>query len=81
MIAAQAQKTRIGQMRDLGPILMISAWGFVVVIASFLFLYAGMLLDDLLGTAPNFMFGLFFLALVCSIGRLYQEAWLKKKDV
>lgn len=79
MIAAQ--KTQMRQMRELGPILMMSAWGFVVVIASFLFLYAGMLLDDLLGTAPNFMFGLFFLALVCSIGRLYQEAWSKKKDV
>jgi len=27
------------------------------------------------------MLGLFFLAIVTSIGRLYQEAWLKRKDV
>jgi len=27
------------------------------------------------------MFGLFFLALVSCIGRLYQEAWLKRHDV
>jgi F0F1-type ATP synthase assembly protein I len=46
-----------------------------------LFLYLGHLLDEWLGTAPNFMFGLFFLALATSIGRLYQEAWLKRKKV
>jgi hypothetical protein len=26
------------------------------------------------------MFGLFFLAIMTTIGRLYQEAWLKIKD-
>lgn len=62
-------------------ILMISAWGFAIVIASFVFLYIGHLLDGLLGTAPNFMFGLFFLALFTSIGRLYQEAWHRKEEV
>jgi F0F1-type ATP synthase assembly protein I len=41
----------------------------------------GYLLDEVLGTAPNFMFGLFFLALFTCIGRLYQEAWQKKKDI
>jgi len=61
-------------------IMILSSWGFVIVIASFLFLYLGHLLDEVLGTAPNFMLGLFFLALFTSIGRLYQEAWLKRKD-
>ena len=69
------------EMRTYGTILMLSAWGFAIVIASFFFLYLGHLLDELLGTAPNFMFGLFFLALVTCIGRLYQEAWLKRNDV
>lgn len=69
------------EMRTYGTILMLSAWGFAIVIASFLFLYVGHLLDELLGTAPNFMFGLFFLALFACIGRLYQEAWLKRNDV
>jgi len=69
------------EMRTYGTILALSAWGFVIVIASFLFLYVGHLLDEFLGTAPNFMFGLFFLALVSCIGRLYQEAWLKRHDV
>jgi hypothetical protein len=27
------------------------------------------------------MFGLFFLAIFMSIGRLYQEAWLRRKEV
>ena len=37
--------------------------------------------DEWLGTEPNFMLGLFFLAIVTSIGWLYQEAWLRRKDV
>jgi F0F1-type ATP synthase assembly protein I len=66
--------------RIYSAILMLSSWGFVIVISSFLFLYVGYHLDELLGTAPNFMFGLFFLAIFFCIGRLYQEAWLKRKD-
>jgi F0F1-type ATP synthase assembly protein I len=45
-----------------------------MVVASFLFLWAGFQLDKWLGTAPNFMFGLFFLAIFLCITRLYQEA-------
>ena len=71
----------IHQMRQYGHILMLSAWGFVIVFASLLFLYVGHLLDEWLGTAPNFMLGLFFLAIVTTIIRLYQEAWLKRKSV
>jgi len=50
------------------------------VITSFLFLYIGNMLDGMLQTSPNFTFGLFFLALFTSIGRLYQEAWRKRKN-
>jgi hypothetical protein len=64
-----------------GSILMISAWGMAMVVASFLFLYVGYMLDKWLNTPPTFMFGLFFLALITSIGRLYQEAWRRRKDV
>jgi len=66
--------------RMFSSILVLSSWGFVIVIASFIFLYLGHLLDEVLGTAPNFMLGLFFLALFTTIGRLYQEAWRKRKD-
>jgi F0F1-type ATP synthase assembly protein I len=35
----------------------------------------GHLIDEMLNTPPTFMLGLFFLALVLCIGRLYKEAW------
>jgi hypothetical protein len=55
-------KTQLEQFNSFGSILMLSAWGFAMVIASFLFLWMGYQLDEKLGTAPNFMLGLFFLA-------------------
>jgi F0F1-type ATP synthase assembly protein I len=74
-------RNTLQQMHQYGHILMLSAWGFVIVFASLFFLYLGHLLDQWLGTAPNFMLGLFFLAIVTTIIRLYQEAWLKRKNV
>ena len=81
MNAQTTPQNTLQQMHHYGHILMLSAWGFAIVIASLLFLYLGHLLDEWLGTAPNFMFGLFFLALGTSIGRLYQEAWAKRNKV
>lgn len=49
-------------------------WGFVLVIFSFLFSYAGYLLDKKLNTAPVFMIGLLFVAVSLCIIRLCQEA-------
>jgi F0F1-type ATP synthase assembly protein I len=81
MTMLATHKTHQEQFNNFGAILMLSAWAFVMVIASFLFLYLGHLLDVYLGTAPNFMLGLFFLAIFLSVMRLYQEAWKKRKDV
>ena len=81
MATQTTHKNTAQQMHQYGQILMLSAWGFVIVFASLLFLYLGHLLDEWLGTAPNFMFGLFFLAIFMTIGRLYREAWLKRKEV
>jgi O-antigen/teichoic acid export membrane protein len=69
------------QYKKMSGILMISAWGFALVIASFLFLWLGYKLDQYLGTAPNFMFGLFFLAIFICVMRLYQEAKLRMKEL
>jgi len=81
-MASQANsKNQLQTMHQFGFILMLSGWGLAIVITSFLFLYVGHLLDQWLGTEPNFMLGLFFLAIVTTIGRLYREAWLKRKDV
>jgi len=62
-------------------ILVLSTWGFVIAFVSFAFLYVGYLLDQLFNTPPTFMLGLFFLAVITCIWKLFQEAWLKRKDV
>jgi hypothetical protein len=80
-IISMAAITKTQPQRSYRSLLMMSAWGHVIVILSFLFLYVGKLLDELVGTSPSFMFGLFFLALFAGIGRFYKEAWLKRKDV
>jgi F0F1-type ATP synthase assembly protein I len=80
MLPAKHQTHR-EQFTTFGEILMLSAWGFAMVIASFLFLYIGNIVDELLGTAPNFMLGFFFLAIILCVIRLYQEARKKSKDV
>lgn len=62
------------------PIFMLSGWGIIIGCISVLFLYIGHRLDKWLGTEPTFMLGLLFLALVVSIGRLYYEAWHRRKE-
>ncbi len=62
-------------------ILMLSAWGFAIVIASFLFLWVGYKIDEYLGTTPNFMFGFFFLAIFLCVMRLYNEAKKRMKEL
>ncbi len=66
------------QLNNVKQVVMLSAWGFTMVIVSFLFLYIGHLLDGVLGTSPNFMLGFFILGLFLCIMRLYQEACTKK---
>ena len=72
---------RTHQLNDIKQVTMISAWGFTMVIVSFLFLYIGYLIDGAIGTSPNFMLGLFILGLFLCMMRLYQEACIKRKDL
>jgi hypothetical protein len=60
-------------------ILVLSAWGLAMVVSSFLFLYLGYLVDEILGTTPNFMLSSFMLAIGLCIWRLYKEA--KKRGI
>ena len=69
-----ARKTRYAGSVSFRGIIMFSAWGFALVLASFLFLWLGHLLDELLGTAPKFMLGLFSLAIIGCFIELYQAA-------
>ncbi|HRY38828.1 MAG TPA: AtpZ/AtpI family protein [Smithellaceae bacterium] len=75
------QKINHKQHQGFTGVLMLSAWGMAIVIASFLFLYIGHLLDEMLGTEPNFMLGLFMLAIFICVMRLYQEAKQKMKEL
>ncbi len=59
----------------LSDILAFSAWGFVIVAGSLLFFRVGLFIDEQLQTEPYFMFGLFFLAVMLTIGRLWQKAF------
>lgn len=69
------------QYKKMNNILMMSAWGFAMVFASFLFLWLGYKIDEAIGTTPNFMFGLFFMAIFLCVMRLYNEAKSIMKDL
>ncbi len=71
---AAAHKTHYADPSSFRGIIMLSAWGLALVLASFLFLWLGYLLDELLGTAPKLMIGLFFLAVIGCFVALYEEA-------
>ena len=62
-------------------VIHIGAWGFTMVISSFVFLYVGRKIDMLLNTEPNFMFGLMFLAMFMCIGKLFKEAMDKRNKI
>ena len=74
-------KTQYEEPISFRIIIILSAWGFVLVVASFLFLWLGYILDEMLGTAPIFMLGLFFAAVIGCFIELYVEAWKTMKDV
>ena len=78
---ATTHKAHYQKYQAFGGILMLSAWGLAMVTASFLFLWLGYKLDEYLGTTPNFMFGLFFLAIFICVMRLYQEAKKRMKEI
>jgi F0F1-type ATP synthase assembly protein I len=69
------------QVNTIRGILMLSAWGFAMVLSSFLFLYVGYLIDEILGTTPNFMICSFLLAIGLCMWTLYKEAKEKGKKL
>ncbi len=73
-------KTHHEESAPLRVIILLSAWGFALVVTSFMFLWLGHLVDELLGTSPKFMLGLFFLALIGCFIELYQEVWKIMKE-
>lgn len=68
-----ARKTHQAATTPFRLIIVFSAWGFALVLTSLLFLWLGYLLDELLGSSPTFMLGLFILAVIGCFIELYQE--------
>jgi len=62
------------RFKTLSGVLTLSAWGLAMVVSSFLFLWLGYLVDEILGTTPNFMLASFMLAIGLCVWRLYKEA-------
>jgi F0F1-type ATP synthase assembly protein I len=65
----------------LNNVLMLSAWGFIMVISSFLFMYVGRWVDVNFNTEPTFMIGMLSLGIILSIIRLYKEAVERTKKI
>ena len=74
LIGRKKSKENNESFNSLSGILMLSAWGLAMVVSSFLFLYIGYLVDEILGTTPNFMLSSFMIAIGLCIWRMYQEA-------
>jgi len=70
-----ATRDTVQKTSKYSQIFMPIAWGFVIVVSSFIFLYVGYWVDNKLSTEPAFMLGLFFLAIFLSVGRLYWDVW------
>ncbi|HPC47633.1 MAG TPA: AtpZ/AtpI family protein [Deltaproteobacteria bacterium] len=69
---------RGNRLDNLNELLMLSAWGGVLVIASILFFFVGMRIDEVFETGPVFMVGMLVLAVFLIVARLYTE--YKKTD-
>ncbi len=78
MLMQESKKEMRHLYRTYSDVIMMSAWGFVIVIISLMFFYLGYWIDTRFGTQPTFMLGLFTLGLFLSVGRLYYEVWQKR---
>lgn len=73
-----------GESKDrmtMNSIVMISAWGIVIVVSSFVFMYAGRLMDANFNTEPAFMIGMLFLGISLCIFRLYNDGVKKTQKL
>lgn len=75
-----ANKTNNEDPLSFHVIFLLSAWGFVLVVTSILFLWIGHLMDDLLGTSPKFMLVMLVLAVIGCFVELYDEVLKIMKD-
>jgi hypothetical protein len=65
----------------LNSIVMISAWGLIIVISSFIFMHVGRWIDVNFNTEPAFMIGMLLLGICLCIFRLYKEGVEKTQRI
>ena len=70
--------TNRNEKATLNKIIMMSAWSFIIVLSSILFMYVGRWIDTSYNTEPLFMLGMLILAISLAMSRLYME--FKKTD-
>jgi F0F1-type ATP synthase assembly protein I len=66
---------------SLNSIVMISAWGLIIVISSFVFMYVGRWIDVNFNTEPTFMIGMLFLGICLCMFRLYKDGVEKTQKI
>jgi F0F1-type ATP synthase assembly protein I len=59
--------------KEMNDVLRISAWGFIIVISSFVFMYVGRWIDVSFNTEPAFMLGMLVLGISLGIFRMYRD--------
>ena len=59
--------------KTMNNVLKVSAWGFIIVISSFVFMYIGRWIDVTFNTEPAFMLGMLILGISFGIFRMYRD--------
>ena len=59
--------------KTMNNVLKVSAWGFIIVISSFVFMYIGRWIDVTFNTEPAFMLGMLILGISLGIFRMYRD--------
>jgi F0F1-type ATP synthase assembly protein I len=59
--------------KTMNNVLKVSAWGFIIVISSFVFMYVGRWIDVTFNTEPAFMLGMLILGISFGIFRMYRD--------
>ncbi len=59
--------------KTMNNVLKVSAWGFIIVISSFVFMYVGRWIDVTFNTEPAFMLGMLILGISLGIFRMYRD--------
>lgn len=70
----QRVERKNARLENFNQLVMLQAWGAVLVVASFILLFLGRWVDVQFNTQPFLMLGMFILGIFLVFGRLYKES-------